>query len=569
MISAAGVTTDPKNVRAVQAWTVPQNVKEVRSFLGLAGYYHKFVKSFGIISRPLTDLLKKQVVFVWTSEHQAAFEALKAALVSAPVLALPDFSGTFVIETDASDLGVGAVLMQDGHPLAFLSKSLGPRNRGLSTYEKECLAILLAVDHWRSYLQFGEFIIRTDQRSLIHLDDQRLVTSWQQRALTKLLGLSYRLVYKKGLENKAADALSRCRSNEVYQLSTVSSCVPSWLEEVQKGYDSDISTSQLLAKVLLSPSQFPSYSLKNGILYYMRLIWLGANSELQLKIMSAFHCSAVGGHSGIQVTYSRVRRLFAWSGLKQAVRQFVSNCSICKQAKAERVRYPGLLQPLPVPEHAWVTVSLDFIEGLPSLAGFDCILVVVDKFSKYAHFLASVHPFTAFDVALAYLNNVYKLHGLPHHIISDRDRIFTSALWTELFQLTNTRLKLSTAYHPQTDGQTERVNQCLETFLRCFVHACPKKWFRWWALAEFWYNTAYHSALERSPFEVLYGHPPRHFGVSSTAECAVPDLDKWLKERAVISSLLRQHLLRAQQRMKFQADKKRSDREFATGDWVF
>lgn len=101
------------------------------------------------------------------------------------------------------------------------------------------------------------------------------------------------------------------------------------------------------------------------------------------------------------------------------------------------------------------------------------------------------------------------------------------------------------------------------------MHACPKKWFRWWALAEFWYNTAYHSALERSPFEVLYGHPPRHFGVSSTAECAVPDLDKWLKERAVISSLLRQHLLRAQQRMKFQADKKRSDREFATGDWVF
>lgn len=133
--------------------------------------------------RPLTGLLKKHSVFVWTSDHQAAFEALKAALTSALVLALSDFSKTFEIET-------GAVLLQAGHPLAFLSKALGPRNRRLSTYEKECLAILLAVDQWRSYLQFGEFVIRTDQRSLINLGDQRLATQWQQRAMTKLLVIS-------------------------------------------------------------------------------------------------------------------------------------------------------------------------------------------------------------------------------------------------------------------------------------------------------------------------------------------------------------------------------------------
>lgn len=226
-------------------------------------------------------------------------------------------------------------------------------------------------------------------------------------------------MYKKGLENKAADALSRCHTEEVFQLSVVSSNVPVWLAKVQTGYDQDAATTNLMAQVLLSPHSFPNYSMKNGILYYRGRIWLGNNQQLQSKVIIALHCSAIGGHSGIHVTICRVRNLFAWPGLRKAMRAFIADCSVCKQAKSERVRYPGLLQPLLVPEHAWQNVSLDFIEGLPHSSGFDCILVVVDKFSKYAHFVALAHPFTAFDVALAYLNNIYKLHGLPHHLISD------------------------------------------------------------------------------------------------------------------------------------------------------
>lgn len=140
-------------------WPLPASAKELRSFLGLAGYYRKFVRNFGVICRPLTNLLKKNTMFIWTSEHDTSFAALKSALSSAPVLALPDFTKTFCIETDASDTGVGAVLMQASHPLAFISKALRSKNRGLSTYEKEYMAILLAVEHWRSYLQLGEFQI--------------------------------------------------------------------------------------------------------------------------------------------------------------------------------------------------------------------------------------------------------------------------------------------------------------------------------------------------------------------------------------------------------------------------
>jgi transposase InsO family protein len=150
---------------------------------------------------------------------------------------------------------------------------------------------------------------------------------------------------------------------------------------------------------------------------------------------------------------------------------------VCQQAKPDRAKYPGLLQPLPIPEGAWQTISMDFVEGLPHSAGKNVILVVMDKFSKYSHFLALSHPFSAVSVAKLFMTEIYKLHGMPSAIITDRDKIFVSQFWQELFSRAGVELKMSSAYHPQTDGQTERVNQCMETFLRCFVHACPKQWY--------------------------------------------------------------------------------------------
>lgn len=212
---------------------------------------------------------------------------------------------------------------------------------------------------------------------------------------------------------------------------------------------------------------------------------------------------------------------------------------------------------------------MDFVEGLPSLGSANAILVVVDKFSKFAHFIPLRHLFTAESVAKLFLDNVYRLHGMPLCIISNRDRIFTSKFWQTLFWLAGVQLHMSSTYHPQTDGQTERVNQCLETYLRCFVHACPQCWFAWLTAAEFWYNSSHHSALGCSPFEVLYGCPPRHLGLDLTAASEVPSLSDRLHERDVMHGLIQQHLLRAQERMKRQSDKHRSERTFEVGDWVF
>lgn len=195
------------------------------------------------------------------------------------------------------------------------------------------------------------------------------------------------------------------------------------------------------------------------------------------------------------------------------------------------------------------------------------ILVVVDKFSKYAHFVPLKHPFTALKVAEAFMKNIFCLHGLPLAIISDRDPIFTSAIWQELFKLSQTELRLSSSYHPQTDGQTERVNQCLEGYLRCAVHSCPKNWGKWLFLAEYWYDTSFHSALGRTPFEVIYGHLLREFAVTQVEESSVPDLAACLQERAIMMDHLQQQLKHAQDRMKKQADKHCTDGHLRWVTW--
>ncbi|XP_040244116.3 uncharacterized protein [Aegilops tauschii subsp. strangulata] len=510
VISSKGVATEPSKVKAVVEWPTPINVKEVRGFLGLAGYYRRFIRHFGMLARPMFNLLKKGVPFVWTSIIEQAFQALKNQLITAPVLALPDFSQQFVIETDASDKGVGAVLQQRGHPIAFMSKALCPRYQGLSAYEKEYLAILVAVDQWRPYLQHAEFLILTDQRSLVHLEEQRLTTPWQQKAFTKLLGLRYCIKYKKGSDNSAADALSRARPQEM--LSAITSCQPAGLEDVVNSYNANPHAQKLLEQLSIRPDPKKRFRLHQGVLRFRDRIWLGGSTALQQRIISAFHDSTLGGHSGFPVTYRRVRRL----------RENTTACGF------------------------W------WIRGLALLT-----------------FLPLAHPYTAATVAQLYMSQIYKLHGFPGAIISDRDPVFTSHFWRELFRYAGTELRMSTSNHPQTDRQTERVNQCLETFLRCFTHACLRRWSFWVPLAQFWYNTSSHSAIGMSPFKALYGYEPRHWGLTAETTVSVPSLQSWLEERRVIQDLIQQHLNRARQCMKHQADKKRSVRMFQVGDQVY
>lgn len=374
---------------------------------------------------------------------------------------------------------MGAVLLQGGHPLAYVSKPLGPKTQGLSIYEKEYLAVLIAVEQWRTYLQLAEFIIYTDQKSLTHLNDQRLNTMWQQKVFTKLLGLSYRIVYKKGMENSAADALSRRGHPE--GVCCAISLATQWCADITLGYQADPQAQELLVKLATSPAGSSPFSLQDGLIRFKQCIWVGNNQELQQKLIRAFTVHRWVVTPGYQLPPNACSRCLLGPASNDMsislVDQFVCSCPTCQQAKVERVKYPGLLQPLETPTTAWQVISLDFVEGLPPSHGYNCVMVVVDLFSMYGHFIGLKHPFTALSVAKQFMLHVYKLHGLPTAMVSDRDRIFTSQLWRELFSLAGVELRMSSAYHPQSDGQTERVNQCMETFLRYFANAVPSKWY--------------------------------------------------------------------------------------------
>ncbi|KAJ3684341.1 hypothetical protein LUZ61_013505 [Rhynchospora tenuis] len=575
IISNQGVATDPAKVESMQNWPTPKSVKELRGFLGLTGYYRKFVKNYGVISKPLTDLTKKNA-FVWSSAAQHAFDQLKQAMSTTPVLQLPDYSKQFVIETDASALGIGAVIMQDNRPIAYLSKSLGLRTQGLSTYEKELLALLTAVKKWKHYLIGQPFIIRTDQFSLKHLLEQKVTNALQHKSLCTLLGLDYIIEYKKGRDNKVADALSRVQGQNWFlgdqcaEVTAVSEILPQWIQELTQSYEGDQWVNDIKNKATLpTTEQHSLYTVCQGLIRYKGRICVGNHGNWRHQILQSLHDSSIGGHSGINATYQKLKRYFYWPQLKQSVHDHITACHICQINKGEHVPYPGLLQPLPIPHGAWQSIGIDFITGLPKSRGKDVIFVIVDRFSKYGHFIALSHPYSASEVAQSFLDNVYKLHGLPHNIISDRDPIFTSSFWKELMNKIGIQLNMSTAYHPQSDGQTERLNQCLEQYLRCMAFEQQKKWCRWLPLAEYWYNTSFQQSLNTSPFQALYGYPPPLLPLGDIIKSSDQAVHTFLQDRQKALSQLKDSLSKAQSRMKKYADLKRTERTFAVGDWVY
>ncbi|XP_060965128.1 transposon Tf2-1 polyprotein [Cannabis sativa] len=427
------------------------------------------------------------------------------------------------------------------------------------------MAIVLAILKWRPYLLGRRFLVRTDQQSLKFLLEQRLVSPEHQKWLVKLLEFDFEIQYRPGIANKAADALSRVLPATCVILTT-----SSWLD--WNVVHQEVLADPFLAKIcadLEQHKEVSGFSFDHGQLRYKGRVVLVATSSLLPQFLKEYHETPIGGHSGESRTYQRLRADVFWTGMKQQVVDFVRRCEVCQRNKSMAMSPAVLLQPLPLPAQVWDDITMDLIEGLPRSEGVDTILVVVDRLSKYSHFITLCHPFTAKTVAEAFIDNVVKLHGIPCSIVSDRDRVFLSHFWAELFKQQGTILKHSTAYHPQTDGQTEVVNRCLETYLRCFASEKPRVWAKWLSWAKYWYNTSFHSSLGCTPFKVLYGRDPPPLMRYPSGGSAVLTVDQMLEDRDSFLDDLKMHLLRAQHRMKTTADSHRREVHFAVGDLVF
>ncbi|KAM1132447.1 hypothetical protein FF1_046837 [Malus domestica] len=575
IVSREGVAADPSKLQAIRDWPIPKTLKELRGFLGLTGYYRKFIAGYGQICQPLYQLTKKDK-FYWTQEATETFNQLKDIMTSPPVLALPDFSKAFELECDASGNGIGAVLQQGGRPIAFTSQALGPKNQSLSTYERELIAIVYAVKKWHSYLQGRHFTIKTDHCSLKYFLSQKANTHFQQKWVSKLLGYDYEIQFRSGSDNHVADALSRVHGSPLLpECAAISYPHFGWFDELRQ-YNEHDSWIQSKAKEYFQAQETnattptsSNYSFQNGFLRYKARILLSPSSPWRTKLIEAYHSIPAAGHQGVIKTYHKLKKDFYWPSMKNDVKLFVSECHICQQHKYETVAPPGKLMPLPIPERIWADISMDFIVGLPNCKGKTVIMVVVDRLSKYSHFVPMAHPYTAASVAQLFLEHIFKLHGMPNSIVSDRDPIFISAFWKELFKLHNAKLCMSSGYHPQTDGQTEVMNRCLETYLRCFVGGQPKKWVQWLSWAEWCFNTSYHTSSKFTPFELVYGYSPPHITPYEPGSTKFASVEQCLVERDKVLEILKRNLELAQTRMKSQADQKRSERSFAVGDMVY
>ncbi|CAL8153028.1 unnamed protein product [Prunus armeniaca] len=459
VISNEGISVDSSKVEAVLNWSQPKNILEIRSFLGLAGYYRRFIKDFSRIAAPMTKLTQKGVKFIWTQECEKSFQELKTRLTTAPILIIPEWDLGYVVYTDASKQGLGCVLMQSDRVVAYASRQLKNHERNYPTHDLELAAIVHALKTWRHYLYGERFELYSDHKSLKYLFTQKELNLRQRRWMEYLEDYDFGLHYHLGKANIVADALSRNTHGFVAGLQIqkwkMMNCIQDYnlhvnvLEHGAYLYNL-VTRPTLLGKVVEKQQEDNSCkSIQEHILdgdkiegwtfheedglRYLGKFYVPEIPELKNEILHEAHYSSYTIHPGSTKMYQDLRRQFWWNGMKKDVAIFVSKCLTCQQVKAEHQKPAGPLQPLPVAQWKWDHITMDFVTGLPrSPRGKDAIWVIVDCLTKSAHFISVKTTDSTETLGKLYIQEIVRLHGIPISIVSDRDSKFTSQFWGAL-----------------------------------------------------------------------------------------------------------------------------------------
>ena len=607
ILSKDGLKMDPSKVQTIQDWPEPRKVKDIQSFLGFANFYRRFISDYSDIVVPLTRLTRKGIKWDFSDAARKAFESLKSAFTTAPILThwIPD--KPIIVETDASDYALGAILsiqVDSGeiHPVAFHSRTFTAPELNYDTHDKELLAIFEAFRVWRHFLEGSGIPIDvvTDHKNLEYFSTTKVLTRRQARWSEYLSQFNLVIRFRPGKLGTKPDSLTRRwdvypkGGNSDYATVNPSNFRPMFTQEQ---ITASLRATQLLVPVLRASEIMDQEQLNSdilsalpedpvylahlkepqarwsvtpdGFLRHDNMIYIPDTSDLRLRVLRHKHDHILAGHPGQTKTVEMIRRDYTWPGLRDFVKSYCKSCTTCMRAKPQRHKPYGLLKQLPIPERPWNSISMDFIETLPTSSDCDSILVIVDRLSKQSIFIPTTVHCTSEDLAQIFIMHVFSKHGVPAHVTSDRGSEFVSRFFRSLGKALDMKLHFTSGYHPEGDGQTERTNQTLEQYLRIFCNYQQDNWHALLPLAEFAYNNTPSATTGVSPFFANKGyhpnltvHPERDLA-SSRAKDLVVDLDE-------LHQQLRKSIAEAQQRYQGPADARRTPPpDFTVGQQAF
>ena len=534
IISQEGIQTDPAKIEAVTKYPVPKNVKEVRAFLGLTGFYRKFIPGFGSTAQPLYDLLNKENRFRWSEGCQKAFEKLKNELTVAPILGFPRETDMFILCTDASLTGIGAVLSQiqnnETKVIAYASKTLQKGQRNYSATKRELYAVVYFTHYFREYLIGRKFQIITDHRALVWLysfkDPDGLVARW----IEKLSLFDFEIVHRPGTKIAHADALSRTPDSVVTVSAAYNEASPQPFSEIQaKDY--------VLSKVLQwlqfqhkpdktelfgEPTellgywhQFDSLVLKNRCVHRIFEDANGLTLFYQLcvpkaevsQILTMLHNDPSGGHLGVAKTIHRARQRFYWPGIRGDIEAWVASCEVCQRRKIthQKHRTPMKIWPASQP---FFHISCDILGPLPISNGFKYILMIGDNFTRWFEAVA-LQEITSMAVCNALIDIWVCRFGVPEYIHSDNGVQFTAKLFADMCNKLGMEPTRSSPYHPQGNAKVERINRTLEDGLAKYCQENHSQWSELLPGFMMAYRTAVHESTGQTPYRLIFGQEMR------------------------------------------------------------
>jgi len=537
-------------ISSIEDWPTPKSVRDVQVLLRFANFYRRFIRKYAKVTLPLTELLKKTETsnapktsqksnkptskWEWTREAELAFRKLKRAFTGAPILQHFDPAKPIILQTDASGFAIAGILNQyDGfgtlRPVNFYSRKRSPAEQNYDTYDRELLAIVETMKQWRHYLEGAnhKVLIRCDHKNLEYFQTSKVFSRRQARRAEILSSYDFTIEHLEGKKNAADGPSRRPDYEESYErpttrlLATLAATTVEPYDDLLPGIKAAQASDSLAADVKRRIVDTPmvgypdpskaggpdgpteeQWKVISGALTYEGRIYVPADASLRNKVISLFHDNPESGHFRALRTAELVSRDFYWPVLDAAIRKFIAGCEVCHRIKAPRHAGHGVNKPLPPPHHPWEGITMDFVTDLPEStnSGFTGIAVIVDRLTKMAIYLPCRKDIDSPELARMFFEHVICKHGVPDNIITDRGTQFTSRFWTRVCSHLSINHRLSSAFHPQTDGHTERQNHTMEQYLRAFCNYEQANWVELLPLAEFAYNNSMHASMKMTPF---------------------------------------------------------------------